>query len=105
MLVLLVLENTPVWVWVLLAFLIYRGIVALNPRAVDPRRALVLPIVFLVWAIVDFVVSQRRDRAMHVVYPAGSLVGDVIAVATGVAVWVAIAFWLHELLIGVNPLA
>jgi hypothetical protein len=55
MLVLLVLENTPVWVWLLLAFLIYRGIVALNPRAVDPRRALVLPIVFLVWAIVGLI--------------------------------------------------
>jgi uncharacterized membrane protein len=68
-------------------------------------RDVVLFGAFLVWAIVDFVVSRRRDRVMRVVYPAASVTGDVIAVVIGVVVWAAIAFWLHELLIGVNPLA
>lgn len=60
---------------------------------------------FLVWAIVDFVASRRRDRAARVVYPAGSVTGDVVAVVIGAIVWAAIAFWLHALLIGVDPLA
>jgi uncharacterized membrane protein len=68
-------------------------------------RDVVLFGAFLVWAIVDFVVSRRRDRVMRVVYPAASVTGDVIAVVIGVVAWAAIAFWLHELLIGVNPLA
>jgi uncharacterized membrane protein len=73
--------------------------------AIGMLRDVVLFGAFLVWAIVDFVVSRRRDRVMRVVYPAGSVTGDVIAVVIGVVVWAAIAFWLHELLIGVNPLA
>jgi len=68
-------------------------------------RDVVLFGTLLVWAIVDFIVSRRRDRATGVVYPAGSLSGDVIAVVAGIIVWAAFAFWLHELLIGVNPLA
>jgi uncharacterized membrane protein len=60
---------------------------------------------FLLWAIADFAVSRRRDRVAGVVYPPGSLNGDLSAVAAGVIVWVIVAFWLHTFLIGVNPLA
>lgn len=59
---------------------------------------------FLLWAIVDFAVSRRRDRADGVVYPAGTIKGDVIAVAAGVVGWVVFAWWLHTWLIGVNPM-
>ncbi|MHB1302557.1 MAG: NnrU family protein [Acidiphilium sp.] len=68
-------------------------------------RDVVLFGAFLVWAIVDFAASRRRDRAARVVYPAGSVTGDVAAVVIGVVVWLAFAFWLHTLLIGANPLA
>jgi uncharacterized membrane protein len=68
-------------------------------------RDVVLFGAFLVWAIVDFVASRRRDRVTRVVYPAGSLTGDVIAVVIGLVVWAAVAFWLHQLLIGMDPLA
>lgn len=59
---------------------------------------------FLLWAIVDFAVSRRRDRADGVVYPAATIKGDVIAVAAGVVGWVVFAWWLHAWLIGVNPM-
>jgi uncharacterized membrane protein len=59
---------------------------------------------FLLWAIADFAVSRRRDRACRTVYPAGTLQGDLLALALGLVVWAAFAFWLHRLLIGVNPL-
>lgn len=60
---------------------------------------------FLLWAVVLFVVSRRRDRLAGTVYPSGTLRGDVLTVLVGVAMWAAFAFWLHLWLFGVNPLA
>ncbi len=58
---------------------------------------------FLVWAIVDFAASRRRDRAAGTVYPAGTAGRDAIAIAIGVIAWAAFAFYLHERWIGVRP--
>ncbi len=60
---------------------------------------------FLLWAIVLFAVSRRRDRLAGTTYPAGTLKGDVLTVLIGVAVWAIFAFWLHLWLIGVNPMS
>ena len=60
---------------------------------------------FLVWALVDFVVSSLRDRRDGTIYPPGSRQGDITAITVGVVVWIAFAVWLHRWLIGVNPLA
>ena len=68
-------------------------------------RDVVLFGAFLLWAVVVFIVSRRRDRATGTRYPAGTLGGDVVSVVIGVVVWAAFAFWLHLLLIGVNPMA
>jgi len=59
---------------------------------------------FLVWAIVDFAASRRRDRVAGTVYPAGTAAGDAIAIAIGVAAWAVFTFYLHERWIGVRPL-
>lgn len=58
---------------------------------------------FLVWAVADFAVSRRRDRAAGTTYPAGTAMGDALAVVIGVAAWAIFAFLLHQRLIGVNP--
>ena len=58
---------------------------------------------FLVWAVVDFFSSRRRDRAAGTIYPPGTLKGDAIAFVAGAAAWVVFAFWAHEKLIGVRP--
>lgn len=68
-------------------------------------RDVVLFGAFLVWAIVLYAVSRRRDRAAGTTYPAGTIAGDIGAVVAGVVIWAAFTFWLHTLLIGVNPLA
>lgn len=60
---------------------------------------------FLLWAVLLFIVSRRRDRATGTVYPAGTLAGDLLAVVVGIAGWAVFALWLHLWLIGVNPLA
>lgn len=58
---------------------------------------------FLAWAILDFSASRRRDRREGTHYPPGRLSRDLLALAIGIAAWVAFAFWLHLKLIGVSP--
>lgn len=40
-----IISHTPYWVWPLLAFLLYRGLVALGNREVSFRKAILLPLV------------------------------------------------------------
>lgn len=60
---------------------------------------------FLLWAIVLFVASRRRDRREATVYPAGTTKGTALTVIIGVVAWAVFALWLHLWLIGVNPMA
>lgn len=59
---------------------------------------------FLIWAVVLFIVSRRRDRRLGVRYPSGTVGGDAIAVVAGIGAWALFAFWAHAYLIGVNPI-
>jgi len=58
---------------------------------------------FLLWAIVLFAASRRRDRREGTAYPPGTAKNTAITVVIGVVVWAIFAFWLHALLIGVKP--
>jgi uncharacterized membrane protein len=59
---------------------------------------------FLLWAILNFSAARRRDRAAGTQYPRGTAGATGITVAVGVGAWIAVALWLHGLLIGVRPL-
>jgi uncharacterized membrane protein len=58
---------------------------------------------FLVWAIVLFAKSRRRDRAAGTTYAAAGAARDVMAVVGGTGFWAVFAMLLHTLLIGVAP--
>ena len=58
---------------------------------------------FLIWAVAGFAVSRRRDRLAGVTYPAGTMVGDLLTLVIGIAIWAVFAFWLHARWIGVAP--
>jgi uncharacterized membrane protein len=60
---------------------------------------------FLVWAVLCFSSSRKRDRALNIRFPKWELIPTAIAIAAGTIVWAALAFWLHTLLIGVSPFA
>ena len=60
---------------------------------------------FLLWAVVLFAASRRRDRREGTVYAAGTVQGDVLVVVIGGALWLAFVLWLHLWLIGVSPMA
>ena len=58
---------------------------------------------FLVWSVLLFAASRRRDRLEQTVYALGNLSATAVTVAVGVAALVVFAFWLHRVLIGVAP--
>lgn len=60
---------------------------------------------FLLWAIVLFAASRRRDRREATIYPAGTAKGNVLTVVIGLVAWAVFALWLHLWLIGANPMA
>jgi uncharacterized membrane protein len=60
---------------------------------------------FTVWAVLSFTAARRRDRAAGRTYATGPVWRDLVAVAIGVAAWIAFALFLHARLIGVAPFA
>ena len=58
---------------------------------------------FLVWAIVLFAASRRRDRREQTVYASGTAGATAITVIVGVVAWAVFALWLHKAWIGVAP--
>lgn len=58
--------------------------------------------VFLIWAVLLVINTNRRGEAMP---ESVSTLGDVLSVVVGVAAWAAFTFWLHEWLIGVPAIA
>lgn len=59
--------------------------------------------VFLVWAVVSFASSHRRDRLAGRGYPARGWSADGAVLAVGLVAWAAFAFYGHAWLIGVRP--
>lgn len=45
--------HTPVWVWLLLAYLIFRGVKARRPAQTSLLKLAVIPAVFTVWGLTD----------------------------------------------------
>lgn len=58
---------------------------------------------FLVWGVVLYITSRRRDRVLGTTYPAGTAIGTVATIVIGVAAWALFAFKLHGLLMGIRP--
>jgi uncharacterized membrane protein len=60
---------------------------------------------FLLWSVVCYSASRRRDRAQSITYPAGTAGATAITVVVGVVAWSAFAMVLHGLLMGIRPLS
>jgi len=58
---------------------------------------------FLVWGVLCYIASRRRDRAMGTHYPAGTWSATAITVVVGGLAWMAFALHLHGWLIGIRP--
>lgn len=58
---------------------------------------------FLIWSVLLFAASRRRDRRDGVQRPAGRWGPTALTVVVGVVAWLVFAMWLHAALIGVRP--
>ena len=54
------LIHTPIWVFPLLAWLVWQGIKAMRPRTVTIWRSLIVPAVFIVWGL-SRLLSRQQD--------------------------------------------
>lgn len=50
-----ILAHTPLYVWAILAFLLYRGAIALRDRELEPRKLAIIPAVMLALSLQDIV--------------------------------------------------
>src|SRR5271154_3377637 len=78
-----IVSHTPTWVWLLLAFLIYRGVAALTPREVQPSRALIIPLVFLIWGASGLINGPNSDGLGFIGYAVALVAG--LAIGRGLA--------------------
>ncbi|MDQ0326561.1 putative membrane protein [Rhodopseudomonas julia] len=59
---------------------------------------------FMIWAIVDYAGSRRRDKREGVVRMAGPWKPELIRMGIGLALWLVFLLFLHQWLFGVSPL-
>ncbi len=54
-----ILRGTPIWVYVLFAWLLWNGIAQLRVREISIRRMWITPLIFIVWGLSAF--AGRQD--------------------------------------------
>ncbi|CDL87453.1 conserved membrane hypothetical protein [Xenorhabdus cabanillasii JM26] len=81
--ILMVIKNTPAWVWVLFVFLVLRGIKALDDREMHPSRLFLLPILFFIWAVY----SVLHETVFQVSALLALIVGILAGIAIGWKLW------------------
>lgn len=61
---LLIVTNTPWWVFLLFALLLWLGVQALRPRTVALRRVFITPAIFIGWGMVGLALAARAQPAV-----------------------------------------
>ena len=67
--------RTPIWVWALLAFLLFIGVRALRPTTASFARLAILPLVFLAWGLSGFATTYGLRPVGIVIWIAALAVG------------------------------
>lgn len=74
----LFLRDTPVWVWILQAFLLRRGFAALYDREMTTGQLFFLPVLFLVWGVYGVITETALAGASFTMMTAGLLAGTAL---------------------------
>ncbi len=69
-----VITHTPIWAWILLAYLVWQGIQAMQPRTTTIWRALIVPAVFIIWGLSRLGLGPQGSIAPLVAWIAAALV-------------------------------
>lgn len=78
-----IIAGTPIWVWPLLAFLLFLGIRALRSATTPLWRIALLPTIFFVWGLYSLIalygLNPQRTLPWLVALACGSMIGILIA--------------------------
>lgn len=66
-----IVSHTPIHVWAILAFLVYRGMVASRDREVELRKLCIIPVVMLVLSLQDIAAKFGLDGIALAAWIAG----------------------------------
>ena len=69
-----IITHTPLWAWILLAYLVWQGIKAMQPRTTTIWRALIVPAIFIVWGLSRLGFGQQAGIAPLAAWIAAALV-------------------------------
>lgn len=72
------LSETPVWVWIMLAFLLRRGFAALYDREMAIGRLFLLPVLFLIWGAYGVITETEQAGVSLTMMTAGLFAGTVL---------------------------
>jgi hypothetical protein len=70
-----IIHGTPIWVWVLLVYLLSRGFKAMNSGTAPLSRLAIVPLVFAVWGIAHLVTNPLTVWADAIVWVVAALAG------------------------------
>jgi hypothetical protein len=70
-----ILRGTPVWVWVLLVFLLSRGIKAFKGGTAPLGKLAIVPVVFAVWGIAHLATERAAGWQAAVAWVLGAVAG------------------------------
>jgi hypothetical protein len=74
-----ILYNSPWWVYVLLALLIWFGLQALRPRTLPIWRLMIVPMVFIGWGIASAFTQSKVPAFLIADWLVGATIGGIIA--------------------------
>ena len=85
-----IVSHTPVWVWILLAFLVSRGLKALKGGTVPLAKLAIVPAVFAVWGLVHLFKEPSAGWVTGLAWLVGAAaglgIGIVLARTSGMSV-------------------
>jgi hypothetical protein len=75
----IILRNSPSWVYVLLALLIWLGLQSMRPRTVPVWRLTIIPVVFIGWGIASIFVQSKTPALLIADWLAAATTGVIVA--------------------------
>jgi hypothetical protein len=78
-----ILTHTPLWVWALLALLVWLGGLGLKRRRMALRRVTIIPIVFILWGLSGLAARPFDAGTIAALWLGGLILGAALGLATG----------------------
>lgn len=78
-----ILTHTPLWVWALLALLVWLGSLGLKRRRMALRRVAIIPLVFVLWGLSGLASRPFDASTIAALWLGGLILGGALGLATG----------------------